>query len=76
VAALTIGESEPRGIAVVNCLDERRRFTSASIAVDYDADSRDQRVQRRRRRSAPVTFAPVSRWRRAFLDWYMGTALC
>ena len=60
VAALTIGESEPRGIAIVNCLDDRRQFTSAPIAVDYDAESRDQRRERRRSRWTPVTVAPLS----------------
>src|SRR5215467_5550919 len=66
VAAVTIGESEPRGIAIVNCLDDRRHFTSPPIAVDYDAESYDERVERRRRRWTPVT--PLSRRRRAFLD--------
>jgi hypothetical protein len=61
VAAVTIGESEPRGIAIVNCLDDGRRFTSAPIAVDYDVESRDQRLERRRRRWTPVTVAPSSR---------------
>ena len=61
VAALTIGESEPCGIAIVNCLDDRRQFTSAPIAVDYDAESRDQRAERRRRRWTPVTAALSSR---------------
>lgn len=61
VAAVTIGESEPRGIAIVNCLDDRRRFTRAPLAVDYAAESRDQRVERRRRRWTPVTIAPLSR---------------
>jgi hypothetical protein len=28
VAAVTMGESAPRGIAIVNCLDDRRQFTS------------------------------------------------
>jgi hypothetical protein len=57
VAAVTTGESEPRGTAIVNCLDDRRQFTSAPIAVDYDAESRDQRMERRRRWT-PVTVAP------------------
>ena len=57
VAAVTTGESEPRGIAIVNCLDEHRQFTSEPIAVDYDAESRDDRVERRRRRWTPVTIA-------------------
>jgi hypothetical protein len=61
VAAVTIGESEPRGIAIVNCLDDRPRFTRAPLAVDYAAESRDQRVERRRRRWTPVTIAPLSR---------------
>jgi hypothetical protein len=62
VAAVTTGESEPRGIAIVNCLDDRRQFASAPIAVDYDAESREDRVERRRRRWTPVTmvFTPSS----------------
>jgi hypothetical protein len=60
VAAVTIGESEPRGIAIVNCLDDRHQFTSAPIALDYDAESRDQRLERRRQRWTPVTVAPLS----------------
>jgi hypothetical protein len=61
VAAMTIGESEPRGIVIVNCLDDRRRFASAPIAVDYDAENRDERLERRRRRWTPVTVAPLPR---------------
>jgi len=45
------------GIAIVNCLDEHRQFTSEPIAVDYDAESRDDRVERRRQRWTPVTMA-------------------
>jgi hypothetical protein len=55
VAAVTIGESEPRGIAIVNCLDNRRQLASEPFAVDYDAESREDRVARRRRRWTPVT---------------------
>src|SRR6266853_296126 len=57
VAAVTAGESEPHGIAIVNCLDEHRQFTSEPIAVDYDAESRDDRLERRRQRWTPVTMA-------------------
>ena len=57
VAAVMIGESEPRGIAIVNCLDDRRQFASEPLAVDYDAESRDDRMARRRRRWTPVTVA-------------------
>jgi hypothetical protein len=55
VAAVTTGESQPHGIAIVNCLDDRGQFTSEPIAVDYDAESRDDRVKRRRQRWTPVT---------------------
>jgi hypothetical protein len=58
VAAVTIGESEPRGIAIVNCLDDRLQFASAPIAVDYDAESPKERMERRRWRWTPVTVAP------------------
>jgi hypothetical protein len=57
VAAVTTGESEPRGIAIVNCLDDHHRFTSEPIAVDYDAESRGDRIERRRQRWTPVTIA-------------------
>jgi hypothetical protein len=57
VAAVTTDESEPRGIAIVNCLDAHRQFTGAPIAVDYAAESRDDRIERRRQRWTPVTMA-------------------
>ena len=56
-AAVSTCESEPRGIAIVSCLDEHRQFTSEPIAVEYDAENRDDRVQRRRKRWTPVTMA-------------------
>lgn len=57
VAAVTTGESEPRGIAILNCLDERRQFILEPIAVDYDAENRDDRIERRRRGWTPVGMA-------------------
>jgi hypothetical protein len=54
VAALTTGESQKRGIAIVNCLDEHRQFTRAPIGVDYDSENRDDRIERRRRRWTPA----------------------
>jgi hypothetical protein len=57
VAAVTTGDSEPRGIAIVNCLDAHRQFMREPIAVDYSAESREDRVERRRRRWTPVTMA-------------------
>jgi hypothetical protein len=57
VAAVTTGEGEMRGIAIVGCLDEHRQFLRAPIAVDYDCESRDDRIERRRRRWTPATLA-------------------
>jgi hypothetical protein len=54
VAAVTTDESQLRGIAIVNCLDERRQFTREPIAVDYNSESRDGRIGRRRRRWTPA----------------------
>jgi hypothetical protein len=54
VAAMTTGESEPRAIAIVNCLDGHRQFIREPVAVNYDAESRDDRVERRRQRWTPV----------------------
>src|SRR5258708_2604645 len=57
VAAVKTGEGRPWGIAIVNVLDKHRKFPSERIAVDYDAESRDDRMQRRRQRWTPVTMA-------------------
>jgi hypothetical protein len=57
VAAVTTGESKPRGIAILNCLDERRQFIREPIAVDYDAENRDDRIERRRQGWTPVAMA-------------------
>jgi hypothetical protein len=54
VAAITTGESQPRGIVIVNALDDDRLFTRAPVAVDYDAESRAVRIARRRARWMPV----------------------
>jgi hypothetical protein len=54
VAAVTTGESQLRGIAIVNCLDERRQFAREPIVVDYSSESRDGRIERRRRRWTPA----------------------
>jgi hypothetical protein len=56
VAAITIGESEMRGIVIVNALDESRLFTRTPAAVDFDAEDREARVARRRARWMPVAF--------------------
>ena len=56
VAAITIGESEMRGIVIVNALDNSGLFTRAPAAVDFDAEDREARVARRRARWMPVAF--------------------
>lgn len=55
VAAVTAGEPGLRAIAIVNALDDHRRFTRAPLAVDYDAEDRGARVERRRARWTPAT---------------------
>lgn len=54
VAAITIGEPEPRAIAIVSALDERRLFFREPLAVNYDAEGREGRIERRRQRWMPV----------------------
>jgi len=61
VAAVTIGESEPRGIVIVNALDNCGLFTRAPAAVDFDAEGREARVERRRARWMPVAVGGASR---------------
>ena len=61
VAAITIGESEPRGIVIVNALDESGLFTRAPAAVDFDAEGREARLARRRARWMPVAFGDAPR---------------
>jgi len=56
VAAMTIGESEPRGIVIVNALDDSGMFTRAPVAVDFDAEGREARLARRRAWWTPVAF--------------------
>jgi len=55
VAAVTSGDPELRGIAIVNCLDDQHLFSRTPIAVSYDAESVDERKERRRRRWTPTT---------------------
>lgn len=55
VSAITIGESEPRAIVVVDTLQDRHLFSREPIAVDYDAETEQVRRKRRRERWTPVT---------------------
>jgi hypothetical protein len=61
VAAITIGESALRGIVIVNALDESSLFTRAHVTVDFDAESREGRVARRRARWMPAAIGDASR---------------
>jgi hypothetical protein len=54
VAALTLGDSDRRAIVIVNALDERELFNREPVAVDYSAESKDERLTRRRARWTPV----------------------
>ncbi|OBQ70700.1 GFA family protein [Mesorhizobium erdmanii] len=54
VAAVTSDDRKPRAIVIVNALDDRSLFVCEPVAVDYDAESREGRVARRRARWMPV----------------------
>jgi hypothetical protein len=54
VAAVTRDEEQPRAIVIVNALDDRDLFDRKPLKVSYDAESRDQRIARRRERWMPV----------------------
>ena len=55
VAAVTIGEESPRGIAMVNAMDHRQLFARPPMSVTFDAETRTERVERRRDRWMPVS---------------------
>jgi hypothetical protein len=53
VAAVT--RADPRtGIAIVNALDDRAAFTATPVATVYDDETRDERLERRRRTWTPA----------------------
>lgn len=56
VAAVAAGEPEPRGIAIVNCLEDQHLFSRTPIAISYDVENIDERKARRRQRWTPTTF--------------------
>jgi hypothetical protein len=53
VAAVTHDE-EPRAIVIVNALDDRDLFDKKPLKMSYDAESREERIARRRERWMPV----------------------
>lgn len=54
-AAITTGEGEPRAIVIINALEDHRLFTRDPLAVDYEAESRGERIARRRKSWMPVS---------------------
>ncbi|WP_419910686.1 GFA family protein [Hoeflea sp.] len=53
VAALTT-DPPVRALIVVNCLDDRDRFTAAPIRADYSNETAEQRKARRQRNWTPL----------------------
>jgi hypothetical protein len=53
VAAVT-RDDDPRAIVIINALDDRQRFDQKPIAVNYDLESTQDRLARRRARWMPV----------------------
>jgi hypothetical protein len=60
VAAVTIGDVEQRAIVIVNALDAREQFRREPMPTVYDAETRDERVTRRRSRWMPVKWSSES----------------
>ncbi|AEH90080.1 glutathione-dependent formaldehyde-activating GFA [Mesorhizobium opportunistum WSM2075] len=54
VAAVTTDGGDARAIVIVNALDDRLRFSREPAAMDYDAESRQERIARRQARWMPV----------------------
>ena len=53
VAAITIDAPE-RGLVIVNCLDDRTRFTAEPVAADYGGETETERKARRRKGWTPL----------------------
>lgn len=54
VAAIAGDGAEARAIVIVNALDDREQFSREPIPVRYDAETREQRLARRRSACMPV----------------------
>lgn len=54
VAAISIDKVEPRGIAILNSLNENSLFTSPPVPADYSTESRFYRQARRRQKWTPA----------------------
>ncbi|WP_395382644.1 GFA family protein [Mesorhizobium sp. UC22_110] len=60
VAAATTDSVGQRVIVIVNALDGREQFRKEPIPTVYDAETRDERVARRRSRWMPVKWSSES----------------
>ena len=56
VAAVTLDETAPRALVIVNALESHRDFTREALAVSYDGEDKAARMKRRREGWTPVTF--------------------
>ena len=54
VAAIAGAGDDARAVVIVNALDERERFSREPVPVSYDAETREQRLARRRSAWMPV----------------------
>jgi len=54
VAAVTRDTGEPRGIVIVNALDDRALFDRTPLEMTYDGEDRQGRIARRREKWMPV----------------------
>ncbi|RUU03800.1 aldehyde-activating protein [Mesorhizobium sp. USDA-HM6] len=54
VAAIAGDGAEARAIVIVNALDDRKQFSGEPMPVRYDAETREQRLARRRSAWMPV----------------------
>ncbi|RUU74660.1 GFA family protein [Mesorhizobium sp. M7A.F.Ca.MR.362.00.0.0] len=54
VYVAAIARDDARAIVIINALDDRERFNREPVRVDFDAESRAQRQDRRRTHWMPV----------------------
>ncbi|WP_192385246.1 GFA family protein [Mesorhizobium silamurunense] len=59
VAAIAGDGDDARAIVIVNALDDREQFCREPIPVRYDAESREQRLARRRTAWMPVAIQGI-----------------
>jgi hypothetical protein len=55
VGAATLDPADPRGIVIIDVLDDRPSFTRDPVDMTYDAEDKDQRLKRREHKWMPVS---------------------